>query len=696
MSTSADCRFVEQLESRTLLANTLLAFANASGQMLYTPDAQADRIIDFSQVGYRQGLAAISSIAVKATVAPGAGDDGARIQAAIDQVSALPLDKSGFRGTVLLKAGEYQISGTIKIRASGVVLRGEGNSAAGTILRATGTSQRALIDASGTGSRQAVGGTTHNFVDKYVPVGARSFRVDSTSGLAVGDTVVIHRPSTAAWINALGMDKLANPWTAGSKELDYDRVITRIEGNWITVDAPLAHAVDTEHYGGATIYKYTWSGRIRNVGIEQIRGISDYASLTDENHSWTFIRMNAVEHGWVRSIIAEHFANNAVTLGDGTKWVTVERSDCLDPISKIEGGRRYSFNNDGQLNLLRTLYARNGRHDFVNGSLTSGPNVFVDAKATRAHSDTGPHHRYSTGGLFDNVIVSGTAINVQNRGNSGTGHGWAGANMVVWNSTASGGFVVQNPPGAQNWLIGSTGTINSGTMYVGPHDPGIYISHNTPVTPRSLYYQQLAPRQATPGLSDREYWLGDIDNFYSRGNAGNAVYVDSAWRAAVDAATAQPLHGFDQVAGNHWVPFTFAFNLEPGMRIVHASLSLGLKSSGGLAGNDVIYVDSLKAPLALSSLPGGLPGSAGAGRVIDLGTRLATLADGKLNLALQDDTSIDWAVLNLRVAPIAASPAAASPAAPAAVVAPAFAPPAPAFSAQAIAPWDEDVFDLVR
>src|SRR5204863_2532020 len=142
------------------------------------------------------------------------------------------------------------------------------------------------------------------------------------------------------------------------------------------------------------------------------------------------------------------------------------------------------------------LYTREGRHDYVEGSTVVGPNVVDDDRADNTHADAGPHHRWSTGVLWDNLKVG--ELNIQDRGNSGTGHGHAGANQVIWNSSA-GSFVVQNPPAAQNWLIGSTGTIANGTAYVGPHDPGIYDSSGPSgpsVTPRSLYYAQLAERTA--------------------------------------------------------------------------------------------------------------------------------------------------------------------------------------------------------
>jgi hypothetical protein len=53
---------------------------------------------------------------------------------------------------VLLKQGTYQVSDTLTIKASGVVLRGEGQHAGGTVLLATRKAQHALIAIQGAGS----------------------------------------------------------------------------------------------------------------------------------------------------------------------------------------------------------------------------------------------------------------------------------------------------------------------------------------------------------------------------------------------------------------------------------------------------------------------------------------------------------------------------------------------------------------
>ena len=176
--------------------------------LIYKPDGAADRIPDFSNVGYQAGLAPIPVVPTVLTISPQVGDDGAAIQQAINTVSAMPMDENGIRGAVLLTRGEYQIAGSLGIYASGVIVRGEGNGVDGTILRATGKGTRTLLTVWGGASKVEVPGTRHMLTDKLVPVGARSFTVDSTAGLAVGDTVIVDRPSTTAWIKGIGMTKL--------------------------------------------------------------------------------------------------------------------------------------------------------------------------------------------------------------------------------------------------------------------------------------------------------------------------------------------------------------------------------------------------------------------------------------------------------------------------------------------------------
>jgi hypothetical protein len=636
------------------------ASPGASGRVLQRPDGLGNRVLDYSNVGYKGGTVPLPNVPVKANVSPIAGDDGANIQAAINQVAAMPLDANGFRGAVLLAAGEYQISNSISINASGVVLRGAGDDTNGTVLRATGTGQRTLVRVSGSGSASTVSGTTHNITNVYVPVGARSFNVDSTSGLAVGDRVFVRRIATDQWIQGLGMDLLCcppavNPWTPGGYNIDSDRVITRVDGTRIMLDAPITCAIE-QRYAGGTIRKYTWSGRISNVGIEYLRGVSDYVAADDEDHGCVLIQFNSTENAWVRNVTSQYFGYACVGLDSGTKFATVRDCQCLDPVSQVTGGRRYAFVlDDCQLTLVQNCYTRQDRHQFVTQSLTTGPHVFVDGLSDSARSDAGPHHRWGTGALWDAVTINGNNLNVQNRGNSGSGHGWAGANEVVWNCDADGGYVVQNPPTARNWLIGSIGNIENGTMYVGPHDPGTYDSHGSNVFPNSLYYAQLQDRLAAPNLQTREYRIGEVGFFTNATTAGEAVPAAAAWRAAIQSASVgAAITNFDLVASNQWIPFTFTFSLGSAERIVAASLVVSMRAASAGANDDVLYLDSTNNAFSFNSL-GWLPISTGTNptvRVLDLAAQLSLLADGNLNVAVQNDVGIDWAMLEIHVAPV--------------------------------------------
>lgn len=471
-----------------------LVYPGKDGKLVYVADDRGNRIPDFSHAGYRGGGVNLPDVPVKAEVAPADGDDGARIQAAIDRVSKLPLDKRGLRGAVLLKKGRYEIEGAIKIAASGVVLRGEGQDENGTTLIATGTQKRTLIEVGGDGQPREVPGTRREIADAYVPVGAYSFHVKDAAGFKAGDTIIVHRPSTAGWIHTLGMDRIpprkdggrVEQWKPGTKDLRFDRVITRVNGNEITIDAPLCNSFDNE-FGGGAIYKYEFAGRITEVGVENLRGVSEYKGREDEDeaHAWDFIVIDAAANAWARRVTALHFGHSAVDIERWAKWVTVTDSVCLDPVSVITGSRRYPFVITGQLSLVQRCFARNGRHDFAQGSLSPGPNVFLDCASEKSHADTGPHHRWSAGALYDNVRVPDGAINIRNRGNLGTGHGWAGANMVIWNSEA-GVITCEKPPTAQNFCIGCRTKDRRGD--------GRWESFGQPVEPRSLYLKQLEDR----------------------------------------------------------------------------------------------------------------------------------------------------------------------------------------------------------
>src|SRR5690606_27619274 len=183
------------------------------------------------------------------------------------------------------------------------------------------------------------------------------------------------------------------------------------------LDNPIVMAME-EKYGEGEIFRYTFPGRIKHVGVEDLLCISEFESDTDEDHGWSAVFMGRVVNGWVKGVTAKHFGFSCVNLAYQSRNITVSDCTFLEAKSQITGSRRYSFNNDGQLNLVMNCYARGGRHDYVTGARVSGPNVFVDCKADSALADIGPHHRWAVGTLYDNIETDGE-INVQDRGNWG-------------------------------------------------------------------------------------------------------------------------------------------------------------------------------------------------------------------------------------------------------------------------------------
>ena len=450
------------LQGNSYAQTSSLVSIGTNGKLVYTPDSKGNVVPDFSAVGYMNSEAPLPTVGVVLTVYPVTGDNLVNIQNAINQVAAMPLDANGFRGAILFTSGTYNISDSVTISASGIVLRGEGFDGTGTNFIATKTTNHNLINFLGTSGITYISSTKKSITDSYVPIGTKQITVASGHTFVVGDAVLVHRIPNDAWINLLEMntltsyDPLATNWLASSYDMYSQRKVTAVNGNLITLDAPIMDIIDPV-YSKGELLKYS-DNRIQKCGIENMRISSNYSSETDENHGWEAVSFDKIYNGWARNLEVYYFGYSAVHINSLASWITVDNSKMLDAKSIIDGGRRYSFNVDGQRNLVQNCTTRNGRHDYVNGSRTCGPNVFYKNTSTIQKSDIGPHHRWSTGILFDNIVGNGSQ-DVQNRLDSGSGHGWSGGQIMFWNCTA-GKMIVQDPPGDQrNWAIGCKSSV---------------------------------------------------------------------------------------------------------------------------------------------------------------------------------------------------------------------------------------------
>jgi hypothetical protein len=462
-------------------------FKTKEGKLGYTPDTLGNRIPDFSYAGYQAGAQPIPMAKVKVVVPLASGDATLRIQSAINYVAKLPKDGHGIRGAVLLEKGTYIISGTLKITASGVVLRGSGMNN-GSVILASGLDRIGVIRVLGQPNRKVSAEVA--ITDNYVPVNAMQVSVGDAGSFKVGDQVIVHRPSTKNWITDLGTDHFGGGitslgWKAGQRELYWDRKILKIEGNTITLDAPITTALDSK-YGAGMLAKYTWEGRIDQIGIENLKLEStfDKENLKDEYHRWNAINMQNVQDAWVRQVTFQHFAGAAVSILESAKRITVEDCKSLAPVSEIAGERRNTFFTSGQQTLFQRIYAEYGYHDFAVGFCAPGPNAFVQCQSYLPFGFSGAIDSWASGILFDIVNVDGQALSYLNRGQDGQGAGWAAANSVFWQCSASRVDNYQ-PPTAQNWAFGTW------AQFAGN---GYWDMSNEQIQPRSLYYAQLNDR----------------------------------------------------------------------------------------------------------------------------------------------------------------------------------------------------------
>ena len=425
------------------------------GKLVYRSDERGNRIPDFSTCGYGGGDRDIPAVPVRVIVKPGEGDDDARIQAALNEAATRPIGDDGFRGAVLLAPGEYQLNGELVINASGVVLRGAGATAEGSKLIATGPDRRTLIRVAGVDDRPTpTDRATRQVTDAYVPVGVATLELDSTEGLKVGDAIVITRPSTADWVKQLGADAFGVGWRPGSRDIRWERAIVAIDGQRITLDAPVTTAIDTT-LGGATVRQLRWPGRMSNVGIEDLVLESEYNADKphDEEHAWHAVTFENVVDGWLRRVECRHFVGGAVAVWETARRITVEDCLSLAPVSELGGRRRLAFFTQGQQTLFLRCWSEEGLHDFATGHCSAGPNAFVYCIASQTHGDSGPLESWSSGVLYDNVRIDGGRLSLENRWAAPAGCGWAAANSVIWQCQAAQVRCFQ-PPGAQNWTIG--------------------------------------------------------------------------------------------------------------------------------------------------------------------------------------------------------------------------------------------------
>lgn len=509
-----------------------LVIQDESGSLTYKKDNDGFVIPDFSQAGYGNGkdIPVVSLPERTITLSPledKEADNTQHIQKAIDEVGKQALDAEGIRGVVLLKAGRYNVDGTLNLIYDGVILRGEGNCFSdndSTVLYGRNAAEKAkrlilMGNSSAHNWGNGKGDAQVNIVTQKVMPGDYSFQVEDASAYRVGDLICIKYPTTTAWLEAVwygGNTKRntdeSKKWKTKDIDISYHRYVTKVEGNMIEVDAPVFYALDVQ-YAQAYIYKIPNPGTIRhNVGIENLhisfeRSPENSTANVDQN----CIYMSSLENSWVKGVSMSGFVHAGIKTTSTTRS-TIENCYAIDPSGLCTGGTYYNFENyhRSQLILLKDCYARNGRHHYIsNGCASTSGIVVLNFRSELSLAQAEGYRLWSQGILFDNWAELGTIksnagkIGMYLRDNMGSGHGWGGTNSVFWNCDVQDGAIyLDKVPTGQNYAIGCTAkTIRRYRNNMSEYTNGYIEGQNRKgLQPASLYEAQRAARGISTGI----------------------------------------------------------------------------------------------------------------------------------------------------------------------------------------------------
>ena len=499
------------LSAQACLGQSQWVHLGADGRLQYARTPNGNQVPDFSSAGYRGGGVALPYVIARERVSPAKGsDDTPLIQAALDRVAKRVPGAHGERGTVELTAGKFHLAGTLTMHVSGVVLRGAGSAGVhATVLEMVGAPHLA-IEMKGEFQQHSLG-TATSLTDTYVPAGTTDIQVANASGIHAGDTIQIVKPVTTQWTHFMGMDHMTRdgkPEVWVQNDIRVRRRVASITGTVIKLQVPLTDSFDARLYPGqqAEVTRVEVTGQIAQVGVENLRIVSPARTINyREDPEFDGIAMDNIVDSWLRSVAFED-TTNSVRIDQGAERLTVVDVNVHQRRPVTSSAKPFDFRINGSQILLDRCTGQGNKVWYVaTQSRSEGPVVVLHCKFTGDGKIEG-HQRWSTGLLIDGCAVPNGEINLRNRGEMGSGHGWAIGWSVLWNNHTSR-IVVQNPPGALNWSIGDAGKHASESMPVfakpvGPMLPsGVVESPGKSVKPESLYLEQLRERMGPKAVT---------------------------------------------------------------------------------------------------------------------------------------------------------------------------------------------------
>jgi hypothetical protein len=421
----------------------------------WTPDfvgPDGNALPDFSYAGYHRSEAPLPEawpgLAVDVTAygaSPGSADNTAAFQAAIDAVQ----DAGG--GAVEIPDGTWTFTGTLRVAATGVLLRGASREGTRLYFAALALDGASVTFA---GAPAADLGSTPLVEDGAAR--GHVVRVADASGFEVGEDVLLDWEITQAFVDAHAMTGI---WDSGDnsalglRKVFFRREITGIAGDVITLDVPLR--ADALVRDGAALRPDT--GAIAECGVAHL----SLANAVDETAALAAPRAHVLSFSRAKDCFvtdvgtfdpaeepsAAHLRSGGIEIVE-SKRLTVADSEMSHARHHGDGGAGYAFEASMSSDVLFVDdHTEDVRHGFIqNWDFGASGLVWLRCTAiddtainsgfaTPGRSEL--HHRLAMANLFD--TVSDTAgFAAYNRGTESSNAGHAGTETVFWNTSGAG------------------------------------------------------------------------------------------------------------------------------------------------------------------------------------------------------------------------------------------------------------------
>lgn len=458
--------------------------------------------LNYSYCGYALSEQPLPVVPIRAVVSCESGNQRDRIQAAIDYVSSLTPDAQGFRGTVLLEAGRYELDGSLCIAASGVVLRGSGTSEQGTELYAVGKETTFSVICL-QGNNDLCYGAEHRVLQHSLPVGTQQLSVPNHR-FRVGDRIVVCKRGPQV---SLRREGLPHSVVEGERESIGERGIVSIDGDLLTLDAPITY----DFSGELLVQSLSWKGRVERSGVENLR-ITAACEPSESKCAKVGILITNAKDVWVRRVNFYRLAESSVYIDKTSQRVSVEDCQSVGAVSESNGLQSRAFYVQGSQCLCLRIQAEQGCHDFAVGA-TNGPNAFVQCWSLLPTGHSGCLEPWSSGVLFDLCSVSGNALRFGRINLADAFDAWTTTYSTLWNSTASM-VSCDRPAFGQNYAYGAWGQFNG---------KGYWEGANNHQSPWSLFCSQWQQRMGQPSPQ--------VDKLIGLGRGGTSTIADGRYHS---------------------------------------------------------------------------------------------------------------------------------------------------------------------